>query len=178
MGRDQIDWLIHALKTSNASFKLVVVGGQVLSDYAAYENLARYPEERQQIIDLIAANASRGWCSFPASHSTELTRMDLGGGVIVHDLTCSPLTSTAYDHSEEPNTLRVSGTHVGTQNFGLLTFEGPWKARTMTISIRDASGREQWTATLSRKGELVKPVTRTATTPEAVGPGKLQGVKK
>ena len=179
LGQDQIDWLIHALKTSNASFKLVVVGGQVLSDYAAYENLARYPEERQQIIDLIAANNIKGVVFLSGDrHSTELTRMDLGGGVIVHDLTCSPLTSTAYDHSEEPNTLRVSGTHVGTQNFGLLTFEGPWKARTMTISIRDASGREQWTATLSRKGELVKPVTRTATTPEAVGPGKLQGVKK
>ena len=158
---------------------MLVVGGQVLSDYAAYENLARYPGERQQIIDLIAANNIKGVVFLSGDrHSTELTRMDLGGGVIVHDLTCSPLTSTAYDHSEEPNTLRVSGTHVGTQNFGLLTFEGPWKARTMTISIRDASGLEQWTATFSRKGELVKPVTRTATTPEAVGPGKLQGVKQ
>ena len=88
LGQYQIDWLIHALKTSNASFKLVVVGGQVLSDYAAYENLARYPEERQQIIDLIAANNIKGVIFLSGDrHSTELTRMDLGDGVIVHDLT-------------------------------------------------------------------------------------------
>ena len=40
LGKAQIEWLIDALVNSKASFKFIVVGGQVVSDAAVYENHA------------------------------------------------------------------------------------------------------------------------------------------
>ena len=45
LGRDQIDWLINALSFSQAPFKFIVVGGQVLSTGAVYENYSTYKRE-------------------------------------------------------------------------------------------------------------------------------------
>ncbi|MBF4983273.1 alkaline phosphatase family protein, partial [Nonlabens mediterrranea] len=49
-GKEQLDWLIDALTASNASFKVVVAGGQIISDAAVYENYATYPGERERLI--------------------------------------------------------------------------------------------------------------------------------
>ena len=38
LGKDQIDWLINALTFSQATFKFIAIGGQVLSSGAVYEN--------------------------------------------------------------------------------------------------------------------------------------------
>ena len=53
LGRDQIDWLINALSFSQAPFKFIVVGGQVLSTGAVYENYSTYPEERKYLLNKI-----------------------------------------------------------------------------------------------------------------------------
>lgn len=156
LGDAQIDWLINALKDSRAPFKLVAVGGQFLSDFAKYENYANYAEERQEIIDRIADNNIDGVVFLTGDrHSTELTQWTAEGKPTLFDLTCSPLTSKAYDHSEETNTLRVPGTSVGTQNFATLTFNGPYKSRQMTIRVYDAKGAQLWYRTISATGEIV-----------------------
>lgn len=157
LGKDQMDWLIQALRGSRAPFKLIAVGGQVLSDAAIYENYANYPEERQALLDRIAAEGIKGVVFLTGDrHNSELTRVELPGGLIVHDLTLSPLTSTAHDHSEEPNSLRVPGTMVGERNYGVLEFSGPRKDRVLAISVKDADGAILWERAL-RATELSAP---------------------
>ncbi len=52
-GQKQMQWLIDAMKFSNAPFKFVVVGGQVGNPAKIFENYTNYEEERNQFFDLI-----------------------------------------------------------------------------------------------------------------------------
>ena len=45
--------MINALSYSEAPFKFIAIGGQVLSSGAVYENYANYPEERKYLLDKI-----------------------------------------------------------------------------------------------------------------------------
>ncbi len=145
LGKAQIDWFIQAMKTSSAKFKLVMLGGQFLSDYAAYENYARYENERQEIIDRIDAEGIEGVVFLTGDrHHTELSSIKLNDGREILDLTCSPLTSGFYDHSSEPNNNRVKGTYAEGHNFGLLHFEGSNDKRSLRIEIFDNSGNQKW----------------------------------
>ncbi|MFM7091025.1 MAG: alkaline phosphatase family protein, partial [Bacteroidota bacterium] len=59
------------------------------------------------------------------------------------DLTVSPLTS-GVNTNPEINILRVPGTAVTENNFGILTFSGKRQERKLTINIYDFSGNEKW----------------------------------
>jgi alkaline phosphatase D len=76
--------------------------------------------------------------------------------LVVYDLTLSPLTSTAHDHSEEPNTLRVPGTMVGERNYGVLKFSGPRKDRVLAIQVKNGAGEIKWERAI-RASELASP---------------------
>ena len=66
----------------------------------------------------------------------------------MYDLTCSPLTSGAYDNTKENNTLRVEGTIVQEQNYGVIEITGQQKERKLTITIYTSTGALAWTRTL------------------------------
>lgn len=150
LGQEQLDWLIEALKTSKAKFKLVAMGGQFLNTEAKFENYSTFPEERDEIIRLIEVNNIKGVVFLTGDrHCTELSKLELKNGNVIYDLTASPLTSGAYNNSKENNTLRVDGTIVDTQNFALLNFSGPLKERVMQIEIYDSEGKLRWTHNIS-----------------------------
>lgn len=145
LGQDQIDWLIQALRKSRAPYKFVVVGGQVLSDAAVYENVAQFPSERQQILERIEAEDIRGVVFLSGDrHTTELSELTLANGRKVYDLTVSPLTSGPGHARDEPNTLRVEGTYVEQRNYAVLSFAGPRKDRTCTIEVKGTDGTSLW----------------------------------
>lgn len=76
---------------------------------------------------------------------TELSRLTLGDGVVVYDLTCSPLTSSPNTISiNEPNENRVPGTMVNVNNYALLHFSGDQKERLLTIEVKDVDGATIW----------------------------------
>ena len=145
LGKEQVNWLIQALQYSRAPFKVIAIGGQFLSDFADYENMALFPEERDGILERIEKEDIRGVVFLSGDrHSTELSELTLSNGRKVIDYTCSALTSGSYDHSDEANTLRVEGTMVGVRNFGTLAFSGPRKDRVLTIRTYDTSGELLW----------------------------------
>jgi len=145
LGQDQIDWLIQALRKSRAPYKFVVVGGQVLSDAAVYENVAQFPSERQQILERLEAEDIRGVVFLSGDrHTTELSELTLANGRKVYDLTVSPLTSGPGHARDEPNTLRVEGTYVEQRNYAVLSFAGPRKDRTCTIEVKGTDGTSLW----------------------------------
>ena len=149
LGQLQIDRLIEGLKFSKAPFKLVALGGQFLNTLKQYENYANYAE-RQTIIDRIQQEGIKGVFFLTGDrHFTELSKLELPDGNVIHDLTVSPLTSTAYDPKEE-NTLRVEGTRVGQRNFATLTFSGHREARSMTIRVFDSDGKQLWERTVEQ----------------------------
>jgi alkaline phosphatase D len=144
-GRAQIDWLIEALKFSKAPFKMIATGGQFISDLPVYENHAQYPEERAYLLKRLDEEGISGVIFLSGDrHHTEFSSLTLPGGKVVYDLTVSPLTSTAYDHSAEQNSHRVAGTDVDQRNFATLHFSGPRKNRQVEINVFDADGQLLW----------------------------------
>jgi len=151
LGEDQIDWLISALNKSYAPFKVVALGGQFLSDVAKHENMAMFPE-REAIISRIEEERIHGVVFLTGDrHCTELSKLELDRGVVIHDLTVSPLTSSSYDNSKENNGNRVKGTVVSERNYAELTFSGPRKDRAMKIDIKNKVGETVWSKKLNAK---------------------------
>lgn len=150
LGDVQMDWLMAGLQSSRAPFKLIAVGSQVVSDFAGYENMARFKKERAELLRRIDKEGIRGVVFLTGDrHSSELSRLTLPGGRTVLDFTCSALTSGTYDHSDEPNHHRVDGTMVGVRNYGTLSFSGPRKDRVMTIRTHNAQGDVLWEQVVS-----------------------------
>lgn len=144
LGTAQIDWLINALKYSDASFKLISVGGQVLNDGAVYENYSTYTEEYADLLHRIEVEGIKNVVFLTGDrHFTQLSTVVLKDGRKLHDLTVSPFTSGVYSPTES-NTWMVKGTLVVEHNFGTLTFTGTKKARTMTIRIFNTQGELLW----------------------------------
>jgi alkaline phosphatase D len=147
LGEAQFRWLIDALSTSKATFKLVAIGGQVLNSVAKYETYSNIaPEERKRLIDAITAEDIKGVIFLDGDrHHTELSKLDRNGAYPLYDLTVSPLTSgVSVNAAKEENALRVPETIVTEHNFAILKFSGKLKERVMTISIFNKEGKELW----------------------------------
>ncbi|MEM9362489.1 MAG: alkaline phosphatase D family protein [Bacteroidota bacterium] len=146
LGKAQIDWLINALTSSDAPFKFIAIGGQVLSTEADYENYATFPKERRYLLDKIREAKIEGVVFLDGDrHHTILSRMQESEDVYpIYDLTCSSLTAGSNDNKEEFNKYKVEETVVGQHNFGILNVSGPRTDRLLTIRILDKNGKELW----------------------------------
>lgn len=146
LGEPQLRWLIDALSASRATFKIVAVGNQVLSDNTRREGFAKSPQERDALIRAISANKIPGVVFVSGDvHFAELSKFDREGTYPLYELTTSPLssgvnTSPVY----RANTRRVEGTEFVGHNFGLISVEGMRGARTLTFRTVDATGKDVW----------------------------------
>ena len=146
LGKDQIDWLINALSFSQASFKFVAVGGQVISNGAVYENYATYPDERKYLLDKIREAKIEGVIFLDGDrHHTILSKMQETKNIYpLYDLTCSSLTAGVNNDNEPYNSFKLEETFVNVNNFGMLNVTGPTNDRELTIQIFDKDGKELW----------------------------------
>ncbi|MBK6628478.1 MAG: alkaline phosphatase family protein [Flavobacteriales bacterium] len=148
LGRGQLDWLVRALKYSDATFKFVAVGGQVLSTAPDFENYATFPRERRELLDRIDREGITGVVFLTGDrHFTELSRMDLPDGRWILDLTASPLTSGTYGPTSS-NALQVEGTLLQERGFCTLNVSGPKGQRILTIQAFDTQGAEKWSRSI------------------------------
>lgn len=157
LGDAQVDWLIQALTSSRAPFKIVCVGGQVISDAAVYENMATYPTARQNLLDRIAAEKIEGVLFMSGDrHHTEISRMERTDAYPLIDITCSPLTSGTHKPRDENNSHKVEGKSFYKRNFGIVEVEGKRTDRVLTLTIYNTEGEEQWSYTI-KASELRYP---------------------
>ena len=150
LGKAQIDWLINALASSNAPFKFITIGGQVLNSEAEYENYATFPKERKYLLDKIREAKIEGVIFLDGDrHHTGLSRMQENANVYpIYDLTCSSLTAGANNNREKSNIYRLEETLVGQHNFGILKVSGPRTERVLNIKIFDKNGKQIWSKDL------------------------------
>lgn len=142
-GEDQVQWLIECLRASRATYKFVCVGGQFLSDAALWENHATYAKERLHILDLLDQYDIHGVVFLSGDrHSSEVTRLQTDKGNVFYDITSSAITSKTYDHSDEPNTLRLEGSMIGQNNYAILDVTGGLKERRLFVTFKDIDGQD------------------------------------
>jgi len=151
LGKDQLEWFLASLASSTAPFKMVAIGGQVVTTNNSSETCFHFfPAERDTILARIEREGIKGVVFLTGDrHFSELSILRNKAGNAVYDLTTSPLTAGVYtDAAKEANSLRVEGTLVTQHNFSTLRFSGPRKARQMEITVRDINGKELWTRTV------------------------------
>ncbi|MEM8887435.1 MAG: alkaline phosphatase D family protein [Bacteroidota bacterium] len=145
LGEEQLQWLLDALVSSKATFKFVVIGGQVINDVAKYENYANVaPAERSRILNTIVDEGIKNVIFLTGDrHHSEISLFEKNG-IKIYDVTSSPLTSGPNSAQDEPNTLRVKGSFVGERNFAVLYLSGKRTERKVGVKFFDSDGKELW----------------------------------
>ena len=146
LGEEQLKWLVRSLTGSLASFKFVVLGGQVLNTAEVYETYANLcPTERQYLLGKIELEGIQNVVFLDGDrHHTELSHYVNNQGNAVYDLTVSPTTAGAGGTREETNALRVENTMVNQRNFATIDVSGKLFSRKLTIRVYDTDGKELW----------------------------------
>jgi len=145
-GQKQMNWLLDALTTSRAPFKIVVNGGQVINPAKIFENMSNYEAERNQLLAEIQNRKIPGVVFLSGDrHVSSLWKMDRPGTYSLFDLTSTPFTAgPAVAHPLDKNSLLVPGTLTEKRSFSKLTVTGPAKDRVLKIELFDHQGKELW----------------------------------
>ena len=146
LGEDQMVWLKNKLLMSDASFKFIAIGTQVLNDNVFGETYKQYPKERQELFDFITKNNIKGVIFLTGDkHYAEINRMEVNGYPII-DFTSSPLTSPVLPrwilHASK-NKNRIPGTDYAHHNFGRITLTGAPGNRNCKLEILGRWGKKR-----------------------------------
>ena len=145
-GQKQMNWLLDALLTSKASFKVIVNGGQVISPAKVFENMANYEGERNYLLkELKNRNISGVLFLTGDRHISNLNKLDRPGTYPLYDLTVSPMTAGKADAvKQDYNETLVPGTLVQERAFSKIEVTGPLKDRTLNITLFNVKGEIIW----------------------------------
>lgn len=142
LGASQMEWLKNSLLFSNAPFKIIAMGSQVLNDVSPYDKWTDFPAERQELLDFIRAYKINGVLFLTGDrHHSEVIKMDRPGTYTLYDITASPLTSGThkFDGPEAKNPLRVFGLDQK-NNYSRITVSGPRGTRKLNVDFLGTKG--------------------------------------
>lgn len=153
IGSIQFEWLIDALSSSKAAFKIIVIGGQVLNPSARFENYENYPKEKEKLLSEIEANKIKGVLFLTGDrHFSELSKLNRENTYPLYDWTVSPLTSgVGNSYKDDVNKNRVEGSLFAQNNFGILSFSGNKANRQLKLTLFDVQGKELWNKVITKK---------------------------
>ena len=153
LGEHQREWLIDALAGSNATFKIVAIGGQFLNPAKRFENYSNFEAERQWILDMIRDEGITGVIFLTGDrHSSELDIMPREGTYPLHEFTISTLSAGASTSAEkDENPLRHPGTLLAERNYAKFTVSGKSKERVLKCTVYNTDGVEKWNYLISEK---------------------------
>ncbi len=145
-GQKQMNWLLDALISSRASFKIIVNGGQVISPAKVFENMANYEGERNYLLKEIKNRNIPGVLFFSGDrHISNLNKLERPGTYPLYDLTVSPMTAGKADAvKQDYNETLVPGTLVQERAFSKIEVSGPLKDRTLTMTLFNVKGEVIW----------------------------------
>ena len=158
-GPMQMEWLKNALEFSTATFKVIVVGSQVLNPLSKAECMQQYSYENNELLNFIQSQKLSGVLFFSGDrHHSEIIKKDFPGFYPLYDVTISPYTAGISKATgiEKNNPFRVTGTLVEKQNFGKISINGPKENRNMKIEFIGTRGEQLSTFTIN-SNELKVP---------------------
>ncbi|MGV1011034.1 MAG: alkaline phosphatase D family protein [Flavobacterium sp.] len=153
LGKQQLEWLIDALSSSKASFKVIAIGGQVLNTSARFENYECYKDEKNYLLDQIKKNSIKGVLFLSGDrHFTELSKISISETQQLYDWTVSPLTSgISASYKEDTNSNRMEGSLFAENCFGIISFSGNAQNRQLKLTLFNKEGKELWNKIILKK---------------------------
>lgn len=121
LGEEQWNWLAEQLRTSKASFNLIISSIQFLSKEHGFECWGNFPNEVSRLEKLIVDSGAQGAMVLSGDrHISEFSKKSVEGlSYPLLDFTSSGLTHAYRGFKGEPNQYRV-GEVVATESFGWL----------------------------------------------------------
>lgn len=144
-GAQQLEWLKNALLFSNATFKVIAVGSQVLNTFSKYECLQQYPYEYQQLMNFLNEYNINGVLFLTGDrHHSEVIVQERNGKYPLYDVTVSPLTAGVgkVTGKEGGNPQRIKNTLVEEQNYGRISVSGQKGKRVLLVQFMGLKGNE------------------------------------
>jgi alkaline phosphatase D len=158
IGREQLDWLKTALLSSNAPFKIIGVGSQVLNPVSPFDRWLDFPAEYYELMNFLQAYSVNGVVFLTGDrHHSEIIKVDRPGTYPLYDITVSPLTSAThvFGGPEKNNPYRVLGVDQK-HNYGKISISGPRGARVLKVEYLGTKGELLGTWSVGEK-ELRTP---------------------
>jgi alkaline phosphatase D len=158
LGHDQIAWLLDALRSSTATFKIVCAGSPLLNPADDSTNLAAAPSDREMLLNALHPGTISGVLFLSGGLPYgELTRLLRPQSYDLFDLTVGPLTAKPANGVNDPNFLLVPGSQIAARQFATLHFSGPPTQRTLTLGVFDAQGRQLYARALTAQQLTMPP---------------------
>lgn len=145
LGTAQMAWLKNKLLLSDATFKFIVIGSQVLNANNYLETFSRYPKEKAELIDFITTNNIKGVLFLSGSHYYSEISRSLANGYPLIEFTSAPLTAPLLPRrlvGAYRNVARLTGTNYGRHSFGRISISGPAGKRLCNIQVINRWGKE------------------------------------
>jgi alkaline phosphatase D len=142
-GREQMEWIKNNLLFSNATFKIIVVGSQVMNPLNKYETMRKYSYEHNELIQFIKEHKINGVVFFSGDrHHSEVIKVEDANFYPLYDVTISPYTAgvSKVSGAEKNSAYRVAGTLVEAQNFGKITVSGAKNKRQLKVDFIGLKG--------------------------------------
>lgn len=158
LGQQQMEWLKTSLLYSSATFKIIVVGSQVLNPASPFDKWKDFPVEYDELMNFLKEYKINGVVFLTGDrHHSEIIKVDRPGTYPLYDITVSPLTSGThvFGNAEKNNPYRVLGIDQK-QNYGRFSFSGPRNDRKLTVEYLGLKGEKIGTWSVSEK-ELKSP---------------------
>ena len=142
LGAKQVQWLKNSLLFSTATFKIIVVGSQVLNPVSPFDKWRSFSAEYNHLMDFLKSYNLSGVVFMSGDrHHSEIIKVDRPGSYPLYDITISPLTSGthAFSGPEAANPYRVLGI-AEKQNYGRITVSGSKGQRTLRVDFLGIKG--------------------------------------
>jgi alkaline phosphatase D len=143
-GDEQMEWLKNALAGSNAIFKIIATGSQVLNPSSPFDCFRKFPIEYYELMGYLKEQKIKGILFLTGDrHHTEVIKVEGLTDYPLYDVTVSPLTSGThvFGDPEKKNPNRVLGIDQK-QNYGRVSVSGKQKDRKLSFSFHGVGGEK------------------------------------
>lgn len=144
-GKEQLYWLLNALKNSTAKFKIVVSNSPMINPAEANKNFAKYNRERKVFLDFILKNRITGLV-FASSNKnySEITKLVRPSAYELFELSTGATTDRPAQKASEMNFFRIPSSTTFERSFSTISVSGEENSRVLTLTIYNAKGEKEF----------------------------------
>lgn len=139
LGEAQWKWFEQQLKQP-AQLRIIASSIQLISNQHRWEKWGNLPRERERFFELLHKTKANGVIVISGDrHTAEISKLDIGLGYPLYDITSSSLNQSHVWRSEL-NPDRIGGMYYD-ENFGMISIDWSESDPTVRLQIRDMKGR-------------------------------------